>query len=245
MPVKNSPASPKAAPKSLPKGKAAPKASPKKKPAAKKPPAPAGAAWRAAQPAEHTSPNPATTAPRDLTGKEMRFVDEYLVDLNATQAYLRSHPGAKNSTAATEGARLLVNPNVAEKIAERKAERAARVGITADRVLQEVARLSLFDPRKLFNANGEPVPIHELDDNTAAALAGLDVHEEYIGQGKDRKFIGYTKKYKLADKGANLERLMKHLGLFEKDNSQKLDPIAALLATMGRSSIPVVKEPGK
>jgi phage terminase small subunit len=89
--------------------------------------------------------------------------------------------------------------------------------------------------------------IHELDDDTAAALAGMDVQEVYEGSGESRQFIGYTKKYKLPDKGANLERLMKHLGLFELDNSQKTDPLTSLLhaITGGNSSgfKPVAHDP--
>ena len=111
-------------------------------------------------------------------------------------------------------------------------------------MLQEVARLALFDPRKFFHDNGSPRSIQELDDDTAAALAGMEVVEQFEGSGAERKFVGYLKKYKLPDKGANLDRLMKHLGLFEKDNNQKVDPIAALLAGIAKSSVPVVKEAG-
>lgn len=180
--------------------------------------------------------------PAAPTALVLRFVDEYLIDLNATKAYMRANPTAKVSTASCEGCRLLGNPKVAELIAERKAARASKIGLTAERVLLEVARLALFDPRKLFDADGAPLAITDLDDDTAAALAGLDVQEVRMGDGGPAMAV--VKKYKLADKGANLDRLMKHLGLFERDNSQKVDPIAALLATMGKSSIPVVKDAG-
>jgi phage terminase small subunit len=93
-------------------------------------------------------------------------------------------------------------------------ERAARTGITADRVLAEIAKLAFFDPRKFFDADGAPIPIHELDDDTAAALAGMNVFEVFEGTGKNRVFVGYTKKYKLTDKRGSLELLGKHLKLF-------------------------------
>lgn len=177
-----------------------------------------------------------------LNALALRFVDEYLIDLNATQAYMRASPGVKIGTASAEGCKFLGNPKIAGLIAERKAQRAAKAGLTAERVLQEVARLALFDPRKLFGADGTPLAITDLDDDTAAALAGLDVQEVRMGDGGPAMAV--VKKYKLADKGANLDRLMKHLGLFEKDNNQKVDPIAALLASIGKSSIPIVREPG-
>ncbi len=89
-----------------------------------------------------------------------------------------------------------------------------RLAISNERVLKEIARLALFDPRNLFRDDGTPKPINELDDDTAAAIAGLEVLEEFEGEGKSRVFVGYTKKYKVADKNAALEKLCKHLGLY-------------------------------
>lgn len=93
--------------------------------------------------------------------------------------------------------------------------------LTTERTLREIARLAYCDPRKFFYDNGAPKPIHELDDDSAAALAGMEVTEEYEGSGQDRVFKGFTKKYKLADKNAALEKAMKHLGQYEQDNKQR------------------------
>lgn len=71
-------------------------------------------------------------------------------------------------------------------------------------------------------------PINELDDDTAAALAGLDVLEEFSGSGADRVLTGYTKKYKLVDKGASLTALEKIKGMYEKDNTQKKEPVTII-----------------
>ena len=73
--------------------------------------------------------------------------------------------------------------------------------------------MAFFDPRRLLNADGSPKPINELDDDTAAVLAGMDISEEYIGTGEDRRFVGYTKKVKLADKVGALTLAMRHLGM--------------------------------
>ena len=148
-----------------------------------------------------------------LNEKQKRFVEEYLVDLNATAAAKRA--GYSGKTANEQGARLLANVSIQSLIQEEKAKRSQRVEITQDRVLLEYARLAFFDPRKLFMENGKPKDINELDDDTAAALAGLDVMEEYEGTGENREFIGYTKKYKLANKLGALDSLGKHLGMFE------------------------------
>ena len=148
-----------------------------------------------------------------LTAKQERFVQEYLVDLNATQAAIRA--GYSPKTAYSMGQRLLKNVEVKAAIKAAMEKRSQRVEITQDRVLQEYARLAFFDPRKLFLENGKPKDINELDDDTAAALVGLDVMEEYEGSGEDRVFVGYTKKYKLANKLGALDSLGKHLGMFD------------------------------
>ena len=152
-------------------------------------------------------------AAKKLTPKQKRFVSEYLIDLNATQAAIRA--GYSPKTANEQGARLLANVSIAKAIQEARDKRQQRTEITQDRVLQEYARLAFYDPRKLFQPDGTPKPIEELDTDTAAVLAGLEVREEFEGTGQDRVFIGYTKKYKLANKLGALDSLAKHLGMLD------------------------------
>lgn len=150
-----------------------------------------------------------------LTAKQANFADEYLVDFNAVRAYRAAYPGCKSdNTAGVEGHRLLKNPKIADYIQKRMQDRQVRTEITQDRVLREYAKLGFFDPRKLFNADGSPREIADLDDDTAAAIAGLDVLEVYEGTGADRVFTGYIKKYKIANKIGALDSMAKHLGLF-------------------------------
>jgi phage terminase small subunit len=70
------------------------------------------------------------------------------------------------------------------------------------------------------------IPVHELDDETAAAIASVEVREEFEGQGEGRKLVGYTKKIRFWDKPAAINMAMKHLGLFERDNSQRRENLA-------------------
>ena len=150
-----------------------------------------------------------------LTAKQANFADEYLVDFNAVRAYRAAYPGCKSdNTAGVEGHRLLKNPKIADYIQKRMQDRQDRTEITQDRVLKEYAKLGFFDPRKLFNGDGSPVPIQALDDDTAAAIAGLDVMEIWEGRGDDRQFVGYLKKYKIANKIGALDSIAKHLGMF-------------------------------
>jgi phage terminase small subunit len=149
-----------------------------------------------------------------LTPKQASFVREYLLDKNATRAAIRA--GYSPKTAGQIGEENLKKPEIRQAIDAALADLATRVGVTAEMVMAERRRLAFFDPRKLFNADGSPKAINELDADTAAAIAGLDVLEEFEGSGKDRLFVGYTKKYKVADKNASLAALERHFGLGEK-----------------------------
>lgn len=151
-------------------------------------------------------------ADRALTPKQERFVAEYLIDLNATGAARRA--GYSEKTANEQGSRLLANASVAAAIEAARAKQAAKLEITAERVLRELARIGFSDPRKLYRDDGSLKPITELDDDTAATIAQVEVLEEFAGRGDEREQIGWTKKLKHWDKVAALDKLGKHLKLF-------------------------------
>lgn len=111
-----------------------------KKPAAKKPTPSKKAVAR--KPAAKAIPTTKALEPR-----QERFVQEYLIDLNATQAAIRA--GYSEKTASVIGAENLVKPNIQEAIQKAQKERAERTGITADRALTEAWRLVVADPREL------------------------------------------------------------------------------------------------
>jgi phage terminase small subunit len=151
---------------------------------------------------------------RPLTPKQQRFVDEYLVDLNATQAAIRA--GYSRKTAHSCGPRMLENADVARAVAEAQAARAERVHIKADDVLRELARIAFSDIRAFFNEDGSLKRPHELGADEAAALASLESFEEFAGKGDDRELVGYTRRVKLWDKKGALELAMRHLGLMKE-----------------------------
>lgn len=161
-----------------------------------------------------------------LTAKQELFVQEYLIDLNATQAAIRA--GYSQKTAGSQGFDLLIKPEIAKAIAAAQQKRAERTGITQDRVLQELARIAFFDLRKLYRDDGSLKAMHELDDDAAAVLAGVDVVETkgnaVIG-GEDglRHIPEFTKKVKIPDKVAALGLAMRHLGML-KDKTELSGP---------------------
>lgn len=168
-----------------------------------------------------------------LTPKQKRFVAEYLIDLNATAAAKRA--GYSEKTACEQAARLLANVKVQAAVQSAMQEREKRTEITQDMVLQETAKLAFFDIRKMFDKNGKPLDISKLDDDTAAALVGLDVQDV---SDSDGNYVGFIKKYKMADKIKALELLGKHTGAFEKHDTQ-----TAALETAMRALADIIEKP--
>ena len=150
---------------------------------------------------------------RQLTPKQEKFCAEYMIDGNATEAYRRA--GYPGKGAEVSGCQLLKNPKVEARLAELKAAYTERTFITRDRILQELARIAFFDPRKMYRPDGSMKLLSEMDDDTAACIAGLDVEELYEGRGEDRTDIGRIKKVKLVDKVAALTLAMRHLGMLQ------------------------------
>lgn len=174
-----------------------------------------------------------------MTPKQEKFAQLLAAgELSQSDCYRAAFPGTKMTAKNIneEASRLAKHPDIVARVAELQAPVVEKVQLTFERVLQEVARLALFDPRKLFNPDGSPKSIDELDDDTAACIAGVEVLEQFEGTGKDRVFVGYLKKYRIADKNSALEKAMKHLGLFEKDNRQKADAVSSLLDAISAKS---------
>lgn len=145
---------------------------------------------------------------RGLTPKQAAFVAEYLIDLNASAAARRA--GYSERVSNRIAAENMAKPVIAQAIADAMAKRAQRTEITQDRVLQELARVAFLDPGKLFNADGAPIPVQQLDEDTRRAVVGLDV----VTIGNADAGIGQVQKIKLADKLSALEKVGKHLGMF-------------------------------
>ena len=146
---------------------------------------------------------------------------------NAKACYQYQHPKAAPKTCEAIGSQILNHPYTQEYL-QAKAEKAAEnADVNQTRVLKEITRIGLFDPRRLFDNVGNPLPITELDDDVAAAISGLKVTQ--IGGKDGEEGIGSVIEYKLSDENSALEKLMKYLGAYEKDNAQRSRSLAELL----------------
>lgn len=155
-----------------------------------------------------------------LTDKQQKFCDEYLVDLNSTQAAIRA--GYSKTSAKVIGCENLTKPDIQEYLQKKRKLWANKLEITQERILTEYARIAFSDLRKFYDDNSRLLAPKDLDDDAAASLAGIEVFEEFGFDIKgDRVHIGDTKKIKTYNKIQALDSLSKHLGMFEKDNQQR------------------------
>lgn len=152
----------------------------------------------------------------ELTPRQLRFCDEYLVDLNATQAAMRAGYSAK--TAHVIGPRMLENVRVQEKISELQAARSARTEITQDAVVRQLAKMAFYRGSHFFRVNREGDPYVDLRDATEDDLDLLEqvqVEEFVDGRGEDARLVRKVK-IKITDRLGPLKLLGEHLGLFPK-----------------------------
>lgn len=141
-----------------------------------------------------------------LTGKQLRFVEEYMIDMNAAAAARRAGYAPKRADAV--GFNLLRKTEIQETIQAKRQERSASTGITAERVIQEIARIAFADPRVVMEWGANGITLRNsssLTDDQAAAV--MEVSET-------RSESGGSIKVKLHNKVEALEKLAKHVGLY-------------------------------
>lgn len=287
---------------------AAPKPAKKQAPAPKKTTTkPAAPKKAAGSPARKKAPAAKAKKPRrpaaepaqlGLTDLQQRFVDEYLVDLNGTQAAIRA--GYSPDSARQMASENLSKPYIQAAIADARKAQQERTQVDADRVVTEAWNIMLADPRELvqvkvgccrhcwgegfryqrtvgeFNHDREQHALKnaapaEFDEkggigfdplkppHPACPDCGGDGHPRTVLADTRRlspraialyagaKMTKYGIEISMHDKGAAMEKLFKHLGLYEKDNQQKTDPLAALLHSIangnGNGFRPVANDP--
>jgi len=144
-----------------------------------------------------------------LTPKQSAFVQEYLVDLNATQAAIRA--GYKAKTARQIAAENLSKLNIQSAIQEGMQKREQRTEITQDKVIEQLAKIAFLDIKDVVTwADKEGIKIRPSEEVDGTVLTEVS---ETLSEG------GWTKKVKMSDRMRALEMLGKHLGMF-KENIQ-------------------------
>ena len=138
-----------------------------------------------------------------MTKKQKRFIEEYLIDLNATQAAIRA--GYSPDTAKSIGSENLTKPDIKAQIAKAMAERSRRTGVNADRVVMELAKIAFVNANDVIDPKTATIKEGALPEDTAAIQS---VKVKTFGED------GLEREIKMADKLKALELLGKHLGMF-------------------------------
>lgn len=139
-----------------------------------------------------------------MTKKQKRFIEEYLIDLNATQAAIRA--GYSPDTAKSIGSENLTKPDIQARIAKAMAERSRRTGVNADRVVMELAKIAFVNASDVIDAETATLKPDAAPEDTAAVQS---VKVKTFGED------GLEREIKMADKLKALELLGKHLGIFK------------------------------
>lgn len=124
----------------------------------------------------------ATSDKRTLSPKAQHFINEYLKDGNGKQAAIRA--GYAPKAAEVQASRLLRNVQVADAIRARQQQLQAQSGVTAGRVIEELARIGFVDPREVFEATGVPFKAEQFPEHLARAIASFKVTITPTEKGK-------------------------------------------------------------
>ena len=146
-----------------------------------------------------------------LTAKQQRFVVEYLVDLNATQAAIRAGYAAKG--AKDQAYQLMQRPVIAAAIKEAMEARNQRTQVDADYVLNRLTEIDQMDLLDILDDDMSIKPLSKWPKVWRQSLSGFDIAEMFEGVGKERDLVGLMKKIKWPDKIKNLELLGKHVNV--------------------------------
>ena len=142
---------------------------------------------------------------KKLTKKQQLFVNEYLIDLNATQAAIRA--GYSVESARDIGCENLTKPNIQQAIAKEMAERSKRTGVNQDRVVLELAKIAFVKMTDIVDDEGRIKS--DATDDDLACIESVKFKESYSDTGSMTE-----REVKIASKMKALELLGKHLGMW-------------------------------
>jgi phage terminase small subunit len=168
----------------------------------------------------------------ELTDQQEIFALEIAKTGQQAAAYRIAYPKSrkwKDDSVYSTASKLANTPKILQRVEELKAPAIEKAGVTIEKTITELSRLGFSDIRKFFNPDGSLKNITDLDDDSAAAISSVEVEELFDRSGKDRVWVGYTKKLKLWDKNSALEKIGKHLKMFieksEVDVKQQINVI--------------------
>ena len=147
-----------------------------------------------------------------LTNKQVRFCEEYVIDLNATQAAIRA--GYSKNTARFIGCENLTKPNLQQKLADLQAETAKRNQVTVDMIIAELKELG-FSNLSDFMDDGKMLPLAEVAESKLKTISQVKLTRT-TNDDYEREII----EFKFYDKLSALDKLARHLGFYGRETQQ-------------------------
>lgn len=162
----------------------------------------------------------------ELNAKQQRFCEEYLIDLNGTQAAIRA--GYSKKTASAIAVENLQKPAINSYVAKLKETRSEATKITANRILRELSNIAYGNMKDFidFDENGIKLkPKEDIGDDNLGIISELNLETKTDKEGN----VSRQTKFKIYPKDNAIALIMRHLGLFEKDNSQQSKDITVVI----------------
>lgn len=163
-------------------------------------------------------PPPAPPPDEDpLSPTERQFVENYLVDGNATRAYRETLPGVSYAAARTNASRMLALPHIRREIEAGRAMQVRRHRLRASDVMEEIIRIAYSDPVRLLSRTGEVLPLRDVPEPLRRAVASVEVCREHVATTRNGQTRTTTTtriiKYRFWNKMEALDRLANTLGM--------------------------------
>lgn len=165
---------------------------------------------------------PALSRPRFET-----FALCYANSRNAAQSAIQAGYSAR--TARRIGYSLLQRPEVSARVDEITRERWTKIHMDGDEVVARLSRLARVDVRDVMSDEGALLDPNALTDQGAAAIAGIEVLEQWEGKGKNRKKVGQVAKVKLRDPTPAL-RMLAEMHKLLRQPGEGMDALAGAIA---------------
>ena len=146
-----------------------------------------------------------------LTEKQQRFIEEYLIDPNATKAAKLA--GYSEDSAAEIGCENLIKPNIKKALEIARKERADRIRVTADSLLAHCSDMLEADIGDILDEVGAFKSIHDWPKIWRQMVSGIDIRELFEWQDKKRKKVGEVAKLKFITREKLIELTGKHIGV--------------------------------
>ena len=159
----------------------------------------------------------------ELSEKQEAYCQNYIICGNQSAAYRIAYDAdaMNQNSVAVEACRLHANPNIALRIKALQKEVYERNKITIDELIQNLAGMVRFDIASLYDDDGRLLPLKQIPLEARQMISQLDSDELYEYIDGQKETLGFTKKIRTYSKLDAVEKLMKHLGGYEKDNKQK------------------------